>query len=163
METRKERFDRLQLAFNLVAHHDTELSFSGLIEPNRDTFHGFKLVYSTNHLEGDFANTSLKAIEDECPTLKKYFYGSGLLFFSDELYDRTWKEGHVKLPIDGELAFAVQDVPSEALAFSNKAEAGCKRSQKLELFPSQFFRCCCLFKKRKCCRNGRGDPRGDCC
>ncbi|EIO3974208.1 hypothetical protein LQK39_001996 [Vibrio vulnificus] len=104
METRKERFDRLQLAFNLVAHHDTELSFSDLIEPNRDTFDGFKLIYSTNHLEGDFANMSLKSIEDECSTLKKYFYGSGLLFFSDELYDRTWNEGQIKLPIDYSLS-----------------------------------------------------------
>ncbi len=30
--------------------------------------------------------------------------------------------------MDGPLAFAVQDVPSEALAFSNKAEDGYKRS-----------------------------------
>lgn len=104
METRKERFDRLQLAFNLVTHHDTELSFSDLIEPNRNTFYGFKLVYSTNHLDGDFANTSLKSIEDQCPTLKKYFYGSGLLFFSDEVYDRTWREGHLKLHIDYSLS-----------------------------------------------------------
>jgi hypothetical protein len=29
--------------------------------------------------------------------------------------------------MDGPLAFAVQDVPSEALAFSNKAEADYKR------------------------------------
>jgi hypothetical protein len=38
------------------------------------------------------------------------------------------------------------DAPSEALAFSNKAEAGYKRGQKLDNFPSQFFRCCCLVK-----------------
>ncbi|CAM4347819.1 hypothetical protein SHLI107390_10900 [Shewanella livingstonensis] len=30
--------------------------------------------------------------------------------------------------MDGPLAFAVQDVPSEALAFSNKAEDGYKLS-----------------------------------
>ncbi|MGI2170267.1 hypothetical protein ACROAE_08735 [Shewanella sp. MF05960] len=41
--------------------------------------------------------------------------------------------------MDGPLAFAVQDVPSEALAFSNKAEVRFKRGQKLEQFPSQFF------------------------
>lgn len=104
METIKERFDRLQLAFNLVVHHDSVLSFSDLIEPNRDVFTGFKLVYSTNHLEGDFAHTSLKAIEEQCPTLKKYFYGSGLLFFSDELYDKTWREERVQLPIDYSLS-----------------------------------------------------------
>ena len=34
--------------------------------------------------------------------------------------------------MDVSLAFAVQDVPSEALAFSNKTEAGFKRGQKLD-------------------------------
>jgi hypothetical protein len=48
--------------------------------------------------------------------------------------------------MDGPLAFAVQDVPSEVLAFSNKAEDGYIRGQKLDKFPSQFFRCCCLVK-----------------
>ncbi|ASG09279.1 MULTISPECIES: hypothetical protein [Vibrio] len=99
METRKERFDRLQLAFNLVVHHDTELSFSDLIEPNRDTFHGFKLIYSTNHLEGDFANMSLKSIEDECPTLKKYFYGSGLLFFLMSCMTERGMKGRLNYPL----------------------------------------------------------------
>jgi hypothetical protein len=38
------------------------------------------------------------------------------------------------------LAFEVQDVPSEALAFSNKAEAVYKRSQKLDKSPWRSFR-----------------------
>lgn len=104
METREERFRRLQLAFNVIAHHDMDLSFSDLIDNNRDVFSGFKLIYSTNHLENTFANTSLKEIEDACPVLKKYFYGTALLFFSDELYDKTWKEGRVELPIDYSLS-----------------------------------------------------------
>jgi len=55
---------------------------------------------------------------------------------------RKWRE----LAMDGPLAFAVQDVPSEALAFSNKAEDGYKYGLKLAQFPSQFFRSCCLVK-----------------
>lgn len=104
METREERFNRLQLAFNLIAHHDVESSFSALIDGNREIFKGFKLIYSTNHLEATFANTALKDIEDACSTLTKYFYGSALLFFSDELYDRTWREGRVEIPIDYSLS-----------------------------------------------------------
>jgi hypothetical protein len=34
--------------------------------------------------------------------------------------------------MDGLLAFAVQDVPSKALAFSSKAEADYKRGSKLD-------------------------------
>ncbi|PIQ00855.1 MAG: hypothetical protein COW76_09705 [Shewanella sp. CG18_big_fil_WC_8_21_14_2_50_42_11] len=41
--------------------------------------------------------------------------------------------------MDGPLAFAVQDVPSEALAFSNKAEAVYKCRSKLT--PWRPFRC----------------------
>ncbi len=104
MKTREERFNRLQLAFNIIVHHDINLSFADLIEGNRDVFNGFKLIYSTNHLENIFANASLKDIEDICPVLKKYFYGTALLFFSDELYDKTWKEGRVELPIDYSLS-----------------------------------------------------------
>jgi hypothetical protein len=48
--------------------------------------------------------------------------------------------------MDVPLAFEVQDVPSEALAFSNKAEDGYKYGLKLDQFPWQFFRCCCLVK-----------------
>jgi len=46
--------------------------------------------------------------------------------------------------MDVSLAFAVQDVPSEALAFSNKAEEDFKRSQKLDQSPWRPFRSCCF-------------------
>jgi hypothetical protein len=42
--------------------------------------------------------------------------------------------------MDVSLAFAVQDVPSEALAFSNKAEARFKRGQKLDSTTSRNYR-----------------------
>ena len=42
--------------------------------------------------------------------------------------------------MDVSLAFAVQDVPSEALVFSNKAEAVCKCRSKLNLTPWRPFR-----------------------
>jgi hypothetical protein len=51
--------------------------------------------------------------------------------------------------MDVSLAFAVQDVPSEALAFSNKAEEDFKRSQKLDLFPSRPFRCLKMLPERQ--------------
>jgi hypothetical protein len=56
---------------------------------------------------------------------------------------------------DVSLAFAVQDVPSEALVFSNKAEAVCKCRSKLNLTPWRPFR----FSENVAGR--LGDPRGN--
>jgi hypothetical protein len=62
--------------------------------------------------------------------------------------------------MDGPLAFAVQDVPSEALAFSNKAEADYKLSKKLDQSPWRPFRSCCFVNSENVA--GRlGVPRGN--
>ncbi|WP_146155024.1 hypothetical protein [Photobacterium angustum] len=104
MESRQQRLGRLQIAMNEIVLHDPERSFSELIDNKRALFKGFKIIYSTNNLDGNFAKSSLKSIEEECPVLKKYFYGSGLLFFSDELYDNTRKLGEIEIPIDYSLS-----------------------------------------------------------
>ncbi|WP_165727846.1 hypothetical protein [Pseudoalteromonas sp. 31A1] len=104
MESIQQRFERLQNAMNAIVSHDPEHSFTELIDDKRALFKGFKMIYSTNHLDGNFAKSSLKSIEDECPVLKKYFYGNGLLFFSDELYDKTWIHGEIKIPLDYSLS-----------------------------------------------------------
>lgn len=104
MESKQKRFERLQRAMNEIVSHAPERSFSELIDDKRALFKGFKLIYSTNHLNGDFAQSSLKSIEDDCPVLKKYFYGNGLLFFTDELYDKTKINRRIKIPIDYSLS-----------------------------------------------------------
>lgn len=81
LESRQQRFERLQRAMNEIAAHDPERSFSELIDDKRALFKDFKLIYSTNHLEGNFANFSLKAIEDECPVLKKILLRHWITFF----------------------------------------------------------------------------------
>jgi hypothetical protein len=57
--------------------------------------------------------------------------------------------------MDGPLAFAVQDVPSEVLAFSlfitRWAEAGYKRGLKLDQSPWRPFLICCLSQLGKYC------------
>jgi len=67
-----------------------------------------------------------------------YIFVSLAILFKNELYAllvmglnselEGVEENSVSPDMDVRLAFAVQDVPSEALAFSNKAEAGFKRS-----------------------------------
>jgi hypothetical protein len=62
--------------------------------------------------------------------------------------------------MDVRLAFAVQDVPSEALAFSNKSEAVYKCRSKLNLTPWRPFRSCCFVNSENVA--GRlGVPRGN--
>lgn len=103
-ESQQERIMRLQNAVNAILMHEPANSFKSLIEVKEDLFKGFRLVYSTNNLDSDFSHSSLKEIEKDCPTLKKYFYGTGILFYSDELYNATKRKGRVEIPIDYSLS-----------------------------------------------------------
>jgi hypothetical protein len=95
---------RLQSAVNAILLHEPANSFKNLIENNEDLFTGFRLVYSTNNLDSEFSHSSLKEIEEHCPTLKKYFYGTGILFYSDELYAATKRQVRIEIPIDYSLS-----------------------------------------------------------
>lgn len=103
-ENQQERIMRLQSAVNVILLHEPANSFKNLIENNEDLFKGFKLVYSTNNLDSEFSHSSLRKIEEHCPTLKKYFYGTGILFYSDELYAATKRQGRIEIPIDYSLS-----------------------------------------------------------
>ena len=103
-ESQQERVIRLQSAVNAILLHEPANSFRNLIENNEDLFKGFRLVYSTNNLDSEFSHSSLKEIEEHCPTLKKYFYGTGILFYSDELYAETKRQGRIEIPIDYSLS-----------------------------------------------------------
>ena len=95
---------RLQSAVNAILLHEPANSFKNLIENNEELFKGFRLVYSTNNLNSEFSHSSLNEIEEHCPTLKKYFYGTGILFYSDELYAATKRQGRIEIPIDYSLS-----------------------------------------------------------
>jgi hypothetical protein len=95
---------RLQNAINAILMHDPSDSFKNLIEKNIELFKQFRLVYSTDNIDAEFSHSSLKSIEDDCPTLKKYFYGSGLLFYSDEHYKNTKLKGRIEIPLDYSLS-----------------------------------------------------------
>ena len=103
-ETPQQRIVRLQNAANAILLHDPSDSFKNLIENNEELFKEFRLVYSTNNLDFEFSHSSLREIEEHCPTLKKYFYGTGILFYSDELYAATKTNGQIQIPIDYSLS-----------------------------------------------------------
>lgn len=104
MKSIQHRVARMQDAMNAIVYHDPRDSFANLIDPNREIFKGFKIIYSSGHVESQFAQTSLRDIEKKCSVLKKYFYGDGLLFFSDHHYDETYKRGGIKIPLDFSLS-----------------------------------------------------------
>lgn len=95
---------RLQSAINAILSHDPMDSFNNLIAKNENLLEGFRLVYSTDNIDAAFSHFSLKNIEKCCPALKRYFYGSGLLFYSDQHYKNTKLNGRIEIPIDYSLS-----------------------------------------------------------
>lgn len=91
-------------ANKLIITHDKHLSFNDLIEPNLEIFSKFRLIYSTNNTNSGFGYTSLDKIEQECSCLKKFFYGSGLLFFSQDIYQLHHQQETVFVPVDYSLS-----------------------------------------------------------
>ncbi|MFC0336381.1 hypothetical protein SAMN05421848_1037 [Kushneria avicenniae] len=104
-ETPQQRIMRLQYAADAVIMHKTSDSFKNLIENNKNLFCGFRIIYSTDALEEKFSHSSLKKIEQHCPTLKKYFYGTGLLFYSEKLYEEIKAKGRIEISLDYSLSF----------------------------------------------------------
>lgn len=103
-ESPQQRIMRLQNAANAIVMHKPSDSFKNLIENNESLFKGFRLVYSTNNLDAEFSHSSLREIEEHCPTLKKYFYGTGILFYSDEHYAATKSKGRIEISLDYSLS-----------------------------------------------------------
>ena len=72
-------------AARLIISHDRHSSFRDLIEPNLSIFSNFRLMYSSNNTVTNFGYLSLDEIESKCSSIKKFFYGSELLFFSKNI------------------------------------------------------------------------------
>ncbi|MFC3853996.1 hypothetical protein ACFOSD_14550 [Salinispirillum marinum] len=108
METLEQRIKRLELATERILTHPVTDSFSALIEPNRRVFKDFRIVYATDNLRSEFGGVSLDSIENECPAVSKYFGAPGLLFYDDELYETTKRDGFAKFPLDYSVSFDTQ-------------------------------------------------------
>lgn len=91
-------------ANELIITHDKYLSFNDLIEPNLEIFSKFRLIYSTNNITSSFGYTSLDKIEKQCSSLKRFFHGSGLLFFSQDIYQLQHQQKTVYIPLDYSLS-----------------------------------------------------------
>lgn len=103
-ESKQDRIMRLQVAFQTIVNHSLSKSFADLIEKNIDIFKGFKIIYSTENMKSQLLDYPLKTIENQCPYLKKFFYGQGLLFYTDEIYQQT-KKGQAQIKLDYSISF----------------------------------------------------------
>ncbi|MBE9048762.1 hypothetical protein IQ255_31050 [Pleurocapsales cyanobacterium LEGE 10410] len=92
-------------ANRLIITHDKHLSFKDLIEPNLEIFSKFRLMYFTNNTVSQFGYTSLDRIEEDCDSIRKFFHGNGLLFFSKDIYQEQQKQETVHIPLDYSLSF----------------------------------------------------------
>ncbi|WP_321403472.1 hypothetical protein [Maridesulfovibrio sp.] len=105
MEPTVQRFVRFGEAVNLIAQHDSSKSFKSLIDSAPHLFKGFQLVYSSDNTELDFGFASLSDIEVSCKALKKYYCGSGILVYDDEIYGKTASSGRAEFPLNFSIYF----------------------------------------------------------
>lgn len=107
-EPNSERLQRLEALTDLIVHYPLAGSFMGLIEASGSLFDGFRLVYATDNLESEFNGVLLADIEADCPSLARFFSGTGLLFHSTQIYREMLRSGAVQLPIDHSVGFDTQ-------------------------------------------------------
>lgn len=103
-ESQEDRVQRLELAVSSVLNHSVDSSFTSLINKNHHLFKGFKLIYSTDNTELSFGYTSLKYIESQCSVINKFFFGTGLYFYSDNIQEKIFKNNIVEVSLDYSLS-----------------------------------------------------------
>ena len=105
MESEVQRAVRFNEALNLIGQHDSKESFKSLIDSAPHMFKGFQLVYSSDNTELDFGFASLSQVEENCKALKKYYCGSGILIYDDEIYEKTKSSGHAEFLLNFSIYF----------------------------------------------------------
>ncbi|WP_175760747.1 MULTISPECIES: hypothetical protein [Burkholderia] len=80
---------KIRRALTAIASADQGASFKSIIESDRECFHGLHVMYATRATTLDIQGIQLDKIERECPLLKSFFDGSGLLFYTDDIYQKS--------------------------------------------------------------------------
>jgi len=120
-EPSAERLHRLEAATERIVHHSPASSFKELIDGSGALLDGFRLVYASDNLESEFNGVSLANIEADCPSLARFFAGTGLLFHSTGIHEEMVRSGQVQLPIDYSVGFDTQVAEAFRLYESGKS------------------------------------------
>jgi hypothetical protein len=84
-----EQQERLRRVMTLVARAGDNISFRELIESDRKGFQGLKMAYATKAFETTILDVPIGEIEAQCSLVKSLFDGTGLLFYTDEIYEAS--------------------------------------------------------------------------
>jgi hypothetical protein len=97
-----QQLQKKLIAKQLIAEHDDRIKFQDLINNNREVFRNSLIVYGTNNIYNVEKLPQLKAI-DENLQMRRPIIGSGLKFYSDEIWREINVSQKVNLPIYLEL------------------------------------------------------------
>ncbi|WP_155639027.1 hypothetical protein [Burkholderia cepacia] len=81
--------EKMRRALTAIATADRGASFINIIESDRECFRGLHVTYATRTTTLDIQDIQLDKIENECPLLKSFFDGTGLLFYTDDIYQKS--------------------------------------------------------------------------
>lgn len=87
-----KNIEKTRRALTAIATARQGASFKEIIESDRECFRGLHVTYATRATNLDIQDIRLDQIEAECPLLKSFFDGTGLLFYTDEIYRQSMKD-----------------------------------------------------------------------
>lgn len=85
----KDSLLKFQYALTAIASAKPSDSFADIIADNRAHFAGLHIAYATKASELKVQDVNLDEITSECSLVSSFFCGSGLLFYTDEIYRQT--------------------------------------------------------------------------
>lgn len=92
-------------ACDSIARHDPNRSFADFVDENETILSELVILYSTNNIKFLINGFSFQEIERKFAKIKWLFCGSGLEFYSKQLWKITHEKGEVALPLSIQLSF----------------------------------------------------------
>lgn len=92
-------------ACDSIARHDPNRSLAEFVDDNETILSELIILYSTNNTTFLINGVSFKEIEQKFKGIKCLFYGSGLEFYSKQLWEIAKEKNAVPIPISFQLSF----------------------------------------------------------
>ncbi len=91
--------EKMRTVMTAIATMSPSASFASIIDAKREAFHGMHVAYATHSHDSYVQQVRMDQIETECALVCRLFDGSGLLFYSDEIY-RDMRHGPARIMLD---------------------------------------------------------------
>lgn len=93
MQDRYASIMKTRRAITAIAQADQTAPFAEVIASDLDSFRGLRVAYATKATRLQIQEVRLDQIEAACPMVRSFFDGSGLLFYTDDIYRKTLAGG----------------------------------------------------------------------